>query len=81
MSRIADAANVRAELETFLDGINVREPIRPGEITVDDFAGRRAIDYTAARQALMKQVRAGKMTKRPATRDGHPCIAYSLVRK
>lgn len=72
---------VRAELEAFLDGIEVSEPLRENETTVDQFAERRTLPRDTARKMLLAQMKAGKMTRRKATHDGKFCWAYSLVKK
>ena len=78
---MADIDAMRAEIENFLDDLEVREPIRPDEISVDDFAERRGINRVSARRILIDQIKAGKMTRREATKDGRPLYAYSLVKK
>jgi predicted ArsR family transcriptional regulator len=72
---------VRDELLSFLDSIEVRSDVQPGEITVEQFAERRGIRQDAAREVLAQQVKAGLMTKRQARTNGRSCWAYSLVKK
>ena len=81
MTRKTDAADVRAELEGFLDGLDVSSPIREGEITVEDAATRWGVSCMTARKQLEAQIDAGKMVRRKAIKDGRACFAYSLVKK
>jgi predicted transcriptional regulator len=72
---------IRDELLDFLDALEVRSEILPGEITVEQFAERRGIRQDAARKVLAAQMKAGLMTKRQARKDGRSCWAYSLAKR
>jgi predicted transcriptional regulator len=79
MTKQAEA--VRSELEAFLNSVEIRDPIRPDEISVDGFAQLRGLSRSASERVLKGLVREGKMTRRMASVDGKYCYAYAVSKK
>lgn len=74
----ADIDAMRDELEAFLNAVELRDPIRPNEITVDGFAQLRGLSRSVAEHVLKEQVKAGRMVRRHASLGGKFGYAYSV---
>jgi predicted transcriptional regulator len=66
------------DLLAFLNAIELRDPIRPDEITVEGFAQLRGLSRSVAERALREEVKAGRMVRRHASLGGKFGYAYSV---
>ena len=66
------------ELLAFLNAIELRDPIRPDEITVEGFAQLRGLSRSVAERALRSEVKAGRMVRREASINEKFGYAYSV---